>query len=440
MARSFRPWRDKDSSSTGNLQFSCTFASQHGAWLKPPRLAEADMSTKLFAKSLVTAAVLLSLIILLVLSGCSAGDPAPVTVTPKVSVITVQPQSQALTTELAGRTQAFMVAEIRPQVGGIVQQRLFVEGADVKAGQALYQLDAAPYKASLAEAQATVAKARATLKSAQATAKRNAQLAKIDAISQQDNEDAQASLLTAEAELQVAQAGMDTARINLAYTRISSPVGGRIETSTVTPGALVVANQDSALTTVQQLDPIYVDVTQSTTELLRLKRDLASGALQGSGEGEARISLKLDDGSLYNHEGRLKFSGVSVNQGTGTVTLRAEFENPDHLLLPGMYVRAVLEQARNDQAILIPQQAVSRSASGVTSVLLVVNGKVEQRVLTIDRAVGNQWWVTAGLQAGDQVIVEGGQKVRVGATVLAQNTNTRGRTLHAAPTAIAQEG
>jgi membrane fusion protein (multidrug efflux system) len=398
------------------------------------------MSTKLFAKSLVTAAVLLSLIILLVLSGCSAGDPAPVTVTPKVSVITVQPQSQALTTELAGRTQAFMVAEIRPQVGGIVQQRLFVEGADVKAGQALYQLDAAPYKASLAEAQATVAKARATLKSAQATAKRNAQLAKIDAISQQDNEDAQASLLTAEAELQVAQAGMDTARINLAYTRISSPVGGRIETSTVTPGALVVANQDSALTTVQQLDPIYVDVTQSTTELLRLKRDLASGALQGSGEGEARISLKLDDGSLYNHEGRLKFSGVSVNQGTGTVTLRAEFENPDHLLLPGMYVRAVLEQARNDQAILIPQQAVSRSASGVTSVLLVVNGKVEQRVLTIDRAVGNQWWVTAGLQAGDQVIVEGGQKVRVGATVLAQNTNTRGRTLHAAPTAIAQEG
>ncbi|EJN18034.1 RND family efflux transporter, MFP subunit [Pseudomonas sp. GM78] len=398
------------------------------------------MSTKLFAKSLVTAAVVLSLIILFVLSGCSAGDATPVAVVPKVSVMVVQPQSQALTTELAGRTQAFTVAEIRPQVGGIVQQRLFVEGADVKAGQALYQLDAAPYKAALAEAQASVAKARATLKSAQATARRNAQLAKIDAISQQDNEDAQASLLTAQAELQVAQAGADTARINLAYTRISSPVGGRIETSTVTPGALVVANQDSALTTVQQLDPIYVDVTQSTSELLRLKRDLASGALQGNAEGEARISLKLDDGSTYNHEGRLKFSGVSVNQGTGTVTLRAEFDNPEHLLLPGMYVRAVLEQAWNDQAILIPQQAVSRDASGVTSVLLVVNGKVEQRVLTIDRAVGNQWWVTAGLKAGEQVIVEGGQKVRVGAEVLAQNTGTRGRALQAAPTAIAQEG
>jgi membrane fusion protein (multidrug efflux system) len=333
-----------------------------------------------------------------------------------------------------------MVAEIRPQVGGIVQQRLFVEGAEVKAGQALYQLDASSYKAALAEAQANLAKARATLKSAQATAKRDAQLAKIDAISQQDNEDAQASLLTAEAELQVAQAGVETARINLAYTRISSPVSGRIETSTVTPGALVVANQESALTTVQQLDPLYVDVTQSTTELLRLKRDLASGVLQSNGEGEARISLKLDDGSTYAHEGRLKFSGVSVNEGTGTVTLRAQIANPDRLLLPGMYVRAVLEQARDDQAILIPQQAVTRSASGVTTVLLVVNGKVEQRVLTIDRAVGNQWWVKTGLNAGDQVIVEGGQKVRVGEAVVAQNPGTRSRTLKSAPVAIAQEG
>ncbi|AHL33360.1 hemolysin D [Pseudomonas brassicacearum] len=397
------------------------------------------MSTKLFAKSLVTAAFLVSLIVLFLLGGCS-GESAPVQEPPKVSVITVQPQSQALTTELAGRTQAFMVAEIRPQVGGIVQQRLFVEGAEVKAGQALYQLDASSYKAALAEAQANLAKARATLKSAQATAKRDAQLAKIDAISQQDNEDAQASLLTAEAELQVAQADVDTARINLAYTRISSPVSGRIETSTVTPGALVVANQDSALTTVQQLDPMYVDVTQSTTELLRLKRDLASGALQSNSEGEARIRLKLDDGTTYAQEGRLKFSGVSVNEGTGTVTLRAQIANPDRLLLPGMYVRAVLEQARDDKAILIPQKAVTRSASGATSVLVVVNGKVEQRVLTIDRAVDNQWWVTAGLNAGDQVIVEGGQKVRVGDSVVAQNAGTRSRTQTATPVAIAQEG
>lgn len=378
------------------------------------------MSTKIFAKYLVTAAVFLSLIILVLLGGCSAGDPAPEVATPKVSVITVQPQNQVLTTELVGRTQAFMVAEIRPQVGGIVQQRLFTEGAEVKAGQALYQLDAAPYKALLAQAQASLTKARATLKSAQTTATRNAQLVKIDAISQQTNEDAQATLLTAAADVQVAQADVDTARINLAYTRISSPVAGRIETSTVTPGALVVASQDTALTTVQQLDPIYVDVTQSTTELLALKRDLASGVLQANGDGEARISLKLDDGSTYNHEGRLKFSGVSVNQGTGTVTLRAVFDNPEHLLLPGMYVRGVLEQARDEQAILVPQKAVSRSASGVTSVLLVVDGKVEQRVLTVNRAVGNQWWVTAGLKTGDQVIVEGGQKVRVGAVVQSQ--------------------
>lgn len=389
------------------------------------------MSTKIFAKYLVTAAVLLSLIILAMLGGCSAGDPAPEVATPKVTVLTVQPKSQVLTTELAGRTQAFMVAEIRPQVGGIVQQRLFVEGAEVKAGQALYQLDAAPYKAALAQAQASLTKARATLKSAQTTASRNAQLVKINAISQQTNEDSQATLLTAAADVKVEEAEVETARINLAYTRISSPLAGRIETSTVTPGALVVANQDTALTTVQQLDPIYVDVTQSTTELLGLKRDLASGVLQANSDGEARISLKLDDGSTYSHEGRLKFSGVSVNQSTGTVTLRAVFANPEHLLLPGMYVRGVLEQARDDKAILIPQQAVSRSASGVTSVLLVVDGKVEQRVLTVDRAVGNQWWVTAGLQAGDQVIVEGGQKVRVGAAV---------QTQAAAAGALAQEG
>ena len=394
------------------------------------------MSTKVIAKYLVTAAVFLSLIVLAMLGGCSGGEPPPEAVTPKVSVISIKPQSQVLTTELAGRTQAFMVAQIRPQVGGIVQRRLFVEGADVKVGQALYQLDAASYTAALAQAEASLAKYRATLKSAQATARRDAELVKINAISQQDNEDAQATLLTAAADVQGAEADVQTARINLAYTRITSPVGGRIETSTVTPGALVVANQDSALTTVQQLDPIYVDVTQSTTELLKLKRDLASGALQSNGDGQARVSLKLDDGSAYNQQGRLKVSGVSVNEGTGTVTLRAEFANPDHLLLPGMYVRAVLEQARNEQAILVPQKAVNRSASGVTTALLVVDGKVEQRELTIDRAVGNQWWVTAGLQAGDQLIVEGGQKVRAGAAVQVQDANAQAAT----PPTPAKEG
>ncbi|MBI6852722.1 efflux RND transporter periplasmic adaptor subunit [Pseudomonas cichorii] len=393
------------------------------------------MSIKIFAKYLVTVTFIFYAAVLSLLSGCSPEEAAPVAALPKVSVISVQPQSQVLTTELAGRTQAFMVAEIRPQVGGIVQQRLFTEGAEIKAGQALYQLDSATYRAALADAQATLAKARATLKSAQSTATRNARLAKIDAISQQDNEDAQASLLSAEAELQVAQAGVETARINLAYTRITSPIAGRIETSTVTPGALVVANQDTALTTVQQLDPIYVDVTQSTTELLRLKRDLASGVLQANSDGAVPISLKLDDGSTYPSEGQLQFSGVSVNEGTGTVTLRARFANPDRLLLPGMYVRAVLEQAHDNKAILVPQRAVSRSASGMTSVLVVVNGKVEQRMLTIDRAVGNQWWVTAGLVAGDQVIVEGGQKVRVGTEVLAVKSDAQ-----ASPATVAKEG
>jgi len=377
------------------------------------------MSTKLFAKRLVTVAWLVSLTMLSLLGGCSKHDaaPAPAAVTPSVTVLTVQPKTQAFTTELAGRTQAFMASDIRPQVGGIIQQRLFVEGAQVKAGQALYQLDPATYKAALAQAQATMAKDQATLKSAQLTAKRDAGLAKIDAISQQDNEDAQAALLTAQAEVNVAQADVETARINLAYTRVTSPISGRIETSTVTPGALVVANQDTALTTVQQLDPIYVDVTQSSTDLLRLKHQLADGTLQANTAGEVPMTLLLDDGSTYEHKGQLKFSGVSVSESTGTVTLRAIVPNPDGLLMPGMYVRGVLEQGHDRNAILLPQKSVTRSKDGSTSVLVVSAGKVEQRQLSIGGAVDNQWWVTSGLKAGEQVIVEGGQKVAVGQTV-----------------------
>jgi len=381
------------------------------------------MSSKIFAKYLMTLTFVIYAALIGLLSGCSDGNSPPAAEKPSVSVVTVKPRSQSLTTELAGRTKAYMVAEIRPQVSGIVQQRLFVEGAEIKAGQPLYQLDSATYQAALAESQATLAKSRATLKSAQATAKRDVQLAKIDAISQQDKEDAEASLLTAAAEVKVAEADVQTARINLAYTRITAPISGRIETSTVTPGALVVAQQDTALTTVQQLDPIYVDVTQSTTELLRLKRDLASGKLQTNSDGEARITLKLDDGSTYSQEGRLQFSGVSVNEGTGTVTLRASFANPERLLLPGMYVVAVLEQAQDQNAILIPQKAVTRSASGQTTVLLVVDGKIEQRVISVDRTVGNQWWVSSGLKANDEVVVEGGQKTPVGTEVTVQSAD-----------------
>jgi membrane fusion protein, multidrug efflux system len=400
------------------------------------------MSTKLFAKSLVTLACIVTLVILSVLGGCSKEDASamPAAATPSVTVLTVQPQPQSFTTELAGRTQAFMVSDIRPQVGGIVQKRLFVEGAEVKAGQALYQLDPATYKAALAEAQATLAKDQATLKSAQLTARRDAGLAKIDAISQQDNEDAQAALLTAEAEVKVAQAGVETARINLAYTTVTSPIGGRIETSTVTPGALVVANQDTALTTVQQLDPIYVDVTQSTTDLLKLKRQLADGTLKSNAAGETPITLLLEDGSTYAHQGQLKFSGVSVSESTGTVTLRAVVPNPDGLLMPGMYVRGVLEQGHDDNAILLPQQAVTRTKDGSTSALVVSGGKVEQRALTIPRSVGNQWWVSAGLKAGEQVIIEGGQKVRLGETVQTSPAASTSQTAAATQPTAVKEG
>ncbi|UEG61794.1 efflux RND transporter periplasmic adaptor subunit [Stutzerimonas chloritidismutans] len=338
-------------------------------------------------------------------------------VSAEVGVMTLQPQTQRLTSELPGRTKAWLSAEIRPQVGGIVQQRLFTEGAQVKAGEVLYVIDPASYQAALDQARATTAEALAALDSARLKATRYAELVKIDAISKQDHEDAQASLQSAQAVYQAAQAAEKSARINLAYTRITSPITGRVESSSVTPGALVTASQDTPLTTVQQLDPLYVDITQSSTEVLRLKRELAAGRLSKAGDDEARIMLRLEDGSEYNHAGRLQFSGASVSQSTGSVTLRAVVPNPDGLLLPGMYVRAVLEEAVDKKALLVPQRAVTRGHSGTTSVLLAVDGKVEQRQINIGRSVGNQWWVDSGLATGDQVIVEGGQKVRVGDSV-----------------------
>jgi membrane fusion protein (multidrug efflux system) len=375
------------------------------------------MSIKTITQFPVTCVLVVALIVFSLLSGCSSDTPPGAPVVAEVRVVTLKVESQVLTTELPGRTQAFMVAQVRPQVGGLVLRRLFVEGSDVTAGQVLYELDAAPYRAALAQAQASLAKSRASLKAAQVTAKRTAALAKFEAISRQDNDDAYATVQIAAADVKLAEAALETAKINLTYTRIVAPISGRIETSAVTPGALVVANQDLVLTTIQQLDPLYVDVTQSTTELLRLQRELAAGTLRSAAEGEADMALRLEDGSLYSQTGRLKFSGASVNQSTGTVTLRAEIANPDRQLLPGMYVRGVLEQARDDQAILVPQQAVTRAASGTTSVLVLIDGKVEQRQIIVGRAVDNQWWVTSGLVAGEQVVVEGGQKVRAGAQV-----------------------
>lgn len=365
------------------------------------------------------------------IAGCSGSSASSSSAPPQgapaaqVSVVTVQPQNQSVTTELSGRTRARLSAEIRPQVGGIVQQRLFEEGALVKAGQVLYQLDPATYKAAYASAQASVAKAESTVNAAKVTARRNAELAKIEAVSQQTSEDSQATLQQAEADLGVARAALDTARINLGFTRITAPIAGRIEASTVTPGALVTASQTTALTTVQQLDPIHVDVTQSTTELLRLQRELAAGTLKSGGErgergerGEASVKLLLEDGTAYAHAGRLQFSSVTVSESTGAVTLRILVPNPERTLLPGMYVRAVLEEGVAEQALLVPQQGVTRTASGDASALVVTaDNKVEKRALKVSRAVGNRWQVTEGLKAGERVIVEGSLRVKPGDTV-----------------------
>lgn len=358
---------------------------------------------------------------LLALAGCRDSGPAqPPTLVQQVGVYHVTSGPQALSMTLPGRASAHLVAEIRPQVGGILLKRLFEEGATVKAGQPLYQIDPQPYEAALAQAEATVTSSRATLKAAELKAKRDAQLVKIDAISAEDNESAQASLLEARASLQSAQAALRTARINLGYTRINAPIDGQTSTSSVTPGALVTAEQTTALTTVQQLDPIYVDFTQPSSTLLRLKRELAEGKLAPAEQKDAtRISLELEDGSTYGHEGTLTFNGVSVDESTGSVTLRALVPNPDGLLLPGMYIKATLQEGVQQDAILVPQQGVSRDERGDATALVVVDGKVEQRELTLARAVGNRWWVSKGLNEGDQLIVQGLQKVRVGQEVQA---------------------
>ncbi|WP_304952637.1 efflux RND transporter periplasmic adaptor subunit [Xylophilus sp. ASV27] len=355
------------------------------------------------------------------LAACSPKPEAPAPAGPvEVGVVTLQPQRQAFTTELPGRTSAFLSADIRPQVGGIVQKRQFTEGASVKAGQVLYQLDPSTYQAALSSAQAALARNRATAGAAEVTARRNAELVKIDAVSQQVNDQSQAALAQARADVATAQAAVEAAGINLGFTRITSPISGRIGTSAVTPGALVTANQTTALATVQQIDPLYVDVTQSSAEVLRLKRELAAGRLTRKGADAARIRLILEDGSRYAHEGLLQFAGLSVNAGTGAVTLRATVPNPEGLLLPGMYVRAVVEEGVDEAALLAPQQGILRDATGRASALVVdAEDKVARRAVVVGRALGNLWQVRSGLAAGERVIVEGSQKARVGDKVKA---------------------
>jgi membrane fusion protein (multidrug efflux system) len=356
----------------------------------------------------------------LAMVGCQGPEQQtrPPAAAPQVSVVTVQPQPIMLTTELPGRTSAYRVAEIRPQVNGLIQKRLFTEGADVKAGQILYQIDPASFEAALKNAEAALTRSQANLPAVQSRVDRYEELLAEKAVSQQDYDDATAALRQAEADVQYWQATVETARINLAYTRITAPISGRIGRSTVTEGAIVTAYQPVALATIQQLNPIYVDVPQSTTELMRLKRRLADGRLNQDDKSHNTTTLIMEDGSAYPGEGSLQFQDVTVDPTTGSVTLRAVFPNPDGVLLPGMFVRAVIKEGVNRAAILVPQQGVSRDRRGNPMALIVdAESRTALRMLTIDRAVGDQWLVSAGLAPGDRVIVEGLKMLRPGTPV-----------------------
>jgi membrane fusion protein (multidrug efflux system) len=358
------------------------------------------------------------LILGLITSGCPSQQAAPPPAVPEVAIVTLNPERVLLTTELPGRTSAYLVAEIRPQVNGIVQERLFNEGSDVKAGSVLYQIDPAPYQAAYNNAVAALARSEANLPPIRLKAERFRELVAVKAISQQDFDNAAAALKQAEADVEYSKATVESARINLGYTRIIAPVTGRIGKSNVTIGALVTAHQASPLAVVQQLDPIYVDAAQSSATLLQLKRNIASGLLKGNGPNQTRVKLLLEDGTPYPQEGILKFSEVTVDPSTGSYILRMVFPNPKHVLLPGMYVRAVVQEGEVDRAILVPQQGVSRDPKG-NPVALVVDGegKVQQRMITVDRAIGDRWLVASGLAPGERIIVEGAQKVRPGAAV-----------------------
>ena len=373
---------------------------------------------KIFKINRISAALLCSS--LLILGGCGnqkAGGPMPV---PEVAYVTIQQKQVALTTELPGRTAAHLVAEVRPQVGGIIQKRLFTEGADVQAGQALFQIDPALYQATLENAKASLARSEAQVTTLQLKEKRLKELLADRAVSQQDYDDAAAALKQSQADIQYAKATLETARINLKYTTIAAPISGRIGKSSVTEGALVTAQQATALATIQQLDPIYVDVSQSTADIMRLRNLLAKGLIDQNGKTQKKVRLILDDGSEYPLSGTLQFRDISVDSTTGSVILRIVFPNPNGILLPGMFVRAVVQEGIDKQAILVPQQGVSRDPKGNPVTLIVdKEGKVQQKPLTLDRAIGDAWLVTAGLAVGDRVIVEGMLKAKPGMPVKA---------------------
>ncbi|ARF51204.1 MULTISPECIES: efflux RND transporter periplasmic adaptor subunit [Pantoea] len=354
-----------------------------------------------------------------VLTGCDGNksDQAAQQQPPEVGVVTVKSEPLKISTELPGRTLAYRIAEVRPQVSGIILKRNFIEGSEIKAGESLYQIDPATYQASYDSAKADLAKAEANARIAQLTVNRYKPLLGTKYISQQDYDNAVATAAQNNAAVQAAKANVETARINLAYTKVSSPISGRIGKSSVTEGALVQSGQTTALATVQQLDPMYVDVTQSSEDFLRLRSELESGQLKQN-DGKANVTLLMQNGKNYAQPGTLEFSDVTVDQTTGSITLRAIFPNPDKALLPGMFVRARLDEGTNPNALLVPQQAVTRTPTGDASVMVVgADNKVEARKIKAAQAIGDKWLVTEGLKAGERVIFTGLQRAKPGAQV-----------------------
>ncbi|HGM6984995.1 efflux RND transporter periplasmic adaptor subunit [Serratia marcescens] len=346
--------------------------------------------------------------------GQNAGVPAGAGAEQEVGVVTLRGQSVTLSSELTGRVNATMTSDVRPQVDGIIKQRLFTEGAEVKAGQVLYQIDPASYQASYDQAAAQLKNAQATVQSTRLKSQRYAALVKENGVSQQDADDAKAAYLAAVASVAQYQAALETARINLAYTQVRAPIAGRIGISSVTPGALVTASQSDALATLRALDPIYVDLTQSSAQLLKLRRQQA--ALQRG--AVTPVAIKLEDGTPYAHAGKLELTEVAVDEATGSVTLRAVFPNPEHELLPGMYVHATVDNGVDPKAILAPQQGITRNAKGEATALVVdEQNKVAQRTVSAERVVGSNWLIGNGLNEGDRLIVEGTSKVTIGAAV-----------------------
>lgn len=373
---------------------------------------------------------LLVLLAAVALTACQKqGGPPPGGGAVPVTVVTLETEPVTLRRELPGRASPFLVAEVRPQVDGIVRERLFTEGGRVARGEPLYQIDDATYRADHDSAVANLARARATLETAELNARRSEQLVKIDAVSKQDDENASAALRQARADVQSAQAAVDRARVVLGYARITAPIAGRIGKSSVTQGALVTARQAEPLATVQQIDPLYLDLTQSSAEWLQLRRELEAGRIKGV--RDLPVTILLEDGSEYAHPGKLEFSDVTVDPTTGSFSLRVVVPNPDQLLLPGMYLRAVLATGERPDGVLVPQQGVARGPRGETTALVVgADGKAELRPVRVSQAIGDRWLVEEGLAAGDRVIVEGLQKVQPGAPVQATE---RGK----APAAVA---